>query len=64
MSRGPSGRIVVEIKPGLKGQLYEELAKNGYTLKDWFIAQAERYVAESRQPALFGENPNLRNSEG
>jgi hypothetical protein len=53
MSRGPSGRIVVEIEPELKRRLYAELYRDNLTLKDWLIAQAERYIAERRQPLLF-----------
>lgn len=53
MSRGPSGRIVVEIEPQLKRGLYAELARNGLTLKDWLVIQAQRFIAESTQPSLF-----------
>lgn len=53
MSRGPSGRIVVEIEPNLKRGLYAELARNGLTLKDWLIRQAQTYISESQQPTLF-----------
>lgn len=53
MSRGASGRIVVEMEPQLKRTLYAELARNGLTLKAWFIAEAERYVKEAQQPTLF-----------
>jgi hypothetical protein len=53
MSRGPSGRIVVEIEPELKQRLYAELSRDNLTLKDWLITQAERYIAERRQPLLF-----------
>jgi hypothetical protein len=53
MSRGPSGRIVVEIKPDLKRRLYAELAREGLTLKEWLVAQAEQYIADRHQPHLF-----------
>lgn len=53
MSRGTSGRLVVEVEPELKRRLYSELSRDGLTLKDWLITQAERYIEERRQPSLF-----------
>lgn len=40
MSIGKSGRIVLQIDPNLKKQLYGELAIQGLTLKEWFLARA------------------------
>ncbi len=57
MSRGPSGRIVVEIEPELKQRLYAELSRDNLTLKEWLIAHAEKYIAERRQPLLFAAEP-------
>jgi hypothetical protein len=51
MSIGPSGRIVVEVAPELKRELHSALVKDGKTLKDWFVTQAESFV-ESRQVAF------------
>ncbi len=59
MSRGPSGRIVVEIEPQLKRGLYAELSRNGLTFKDWLVAQASRFIQESQQPNLFPNSPLL-----
>lgn len=59
MSRGPSGRIVVEVEPDLKRSLYAELAREGLTFKDWLIGQAERYVAERHQPPMFAAEPRM-----
>jgi hypothetical protein len=53
MSRGASGRIVVEVEPALKQRLYVELSRDGLTLKDWLITQATRYIADNQQPQLF-----------
>jgi hypothetical protein len=53
MSRGPSGRIVVELAPDLKRELYAELSREGMTLKDWFQREAQRYIRERQQPSLF-----------
>ncbi len=52
MSIGPSGRIVIEIPPELKRDLHASLLKEGLTLKDWFIANANEYVEERQQLSL------------
>lgn len=57
MARGDSGRIVIEVDPHLKGELYVELARRGLTLKAWFVSEAERFVESGRQPALFAAEP-------
>ena len=36
MAKGESGRIVIEVDPHLKRQLYSALASDGSTLKAWF----------------------------
>lgn len=51
-----SGRIVIEIDPKQKRELYSALALSGSTLKDWFIKSAVKYCAESRQLILFSHN--------
>ena len=53
MAKGTSGRVVVVVDPGLKRELYVELARRGLTLKDWFIGQATSFLETSRQPSLF-----------
>lgn len=53
MSRGPSGRLVVELEPDLKHQLYIALSLDRLTFKDWLVGQVERYISEQRQPTLF-----------
>jgi hypothetical protein len=55
MSKGESGRIVIEVGPDLKRRLYAALAGDGSTLKDWFVEAAKNYIAEREQPSL----PNL-----
>jgi hypothetical protein len=57
MAQGPSGRIVVELEPELKRQLYASLAIDGLTFKQWLIAQTERYLSERIQPSLFAAEP-------
>lgn len=61
MARGDSGRIVIEVDPSLKHDLYAELAKSGTTLKDWFISAATHFCKDAVQPDLFG-NSTLNNS--
>ena len=53
MARGKSGRVVVEIDPKLKLELYTALTSRGLTLKDWFISEATDLVQNHRQPPLF-----------
>ena len=57
MSRGPSGRLVVELEASLKHQLYSTLALDGLTFKDWLTDHAERYISEHKQPQLFAAEP-------
>ncbi len=54
MARGESGRIVLEIDPSEKDNLYTALTKDGLTLKDWFLRQAEQYLRDRDQIPLFG----------
>jgi hypothetical protein len=56
MARGDSGRIVLEIDPSQKGELYSVLTKNGLTLKDWFLQQASQYLQDRSQLSLFGSS--------
>jgi hypothetical protein len=61
MARGDSGRIVIELDPQLKEQLYSALSRSGTTMKSWFVGEAMAYlasrpaavvlVAENRPPA-------------
>jgi hypothetical protein len=53
MVRGKSGRIVLEIDPVLKSDLYEALQEEGITLKEWFLRHTGSYLANKAQPSLF-----------
>jgi hypothetical protein len=53
MSRGNSGRIVLEVDPTIKKQLYLLLTREGITLKTWFLQQCEAYITDYGQPQLF-----------
>ena len=53
MARGESGRIVLEVEPSFKAELYNALEKDGYTLKAWFLEQASFYLGERDQLQMF-----------
>ncbi len=53
MARGKSGRIVLEIDPILKKNLYLALEKNEKTLREWFISEVEKFILNQQQPELF-----------
>jgi hypothetical protein len=60
MPRGPSRRIVVEIDPELKEELYSVLDREGLHLKQWFLTQVEDYLRDRAQlslPLPFEESP-------
>jgi len=58
MARGPSGRFVVELDPGLKRELHSALAADGLSLKDWFRTCADAYLQERSQPSLTSQPPD------
>lgn len=52
MSVGASGRIVIEVEPELKRQLYEALDREGLTLKEWFLRNAKQFLYHGVQLTL------------
>jgi hypothetical protein len=52
MPVGESGRIVIEIDPELKQELYGALTAEGLNLKQWFLGNAKRYLNQQIQPTL------------
>ena len=52
MAQGKSGKIVIEVDPAFKEQLYATLKEQGSTMKDWFLGQARELCDEHRQPSL------------
>lgn len=52
MSIGNSGRIVIEVAPDVKRQLYSALARDGMSLKEWFLRNAEVYLEGGGQLSL------------
>ena len=63
MARGKSGRIVLEIDPNFKKELYLELEKNGLTLKEWFLETADNFINNTAQQSLFASD-NTSKYEG
>lgn len=57
MSRGNSGRIVIEIDPQVKHSLYLALASDGSTLKDWFLSHTTAYLTSKNIQVEF-QSPN------
>jgi hypothetical protein len=53
MARGNSGRIVLEVDPDFKRELYDALDKDGLTLREWFLTEVNRYLKERFQLRLF-----------
>lgn len=53
MARGKSGRVVLEIDPELKRQLYATLENKQQTMKEWFVKEAEGLIYGETQPSLF-----------
>ncbi|MEN8128757.1 MAG: hypothetical protein ABFS45_00900 [Pseudomonadota bacterium] len=49
MPVGPSGRLVVEIDPQTKEELYSALRAEGLTLKGWFLSNVEEYLSHKGQ---------------
>ena len=52
MSRGSSGRIVIEIDPEIKKELYSALAKDGMNLKQWFLQNVDTFLSNQSQLSL------------
>lgn len=52
MSIGSSGRIVIEVDSGVKRHLYTALARDGMSLKEWFLKSAQAYLSSADQMTL------------
>lgn len=55
MAVGKSGRIVIEIEPELKRELYDALRMEGKGLKEWFLENTEVFLKDRNQLNLFGQ---------
>jgi hypothetical protein len=53
MAQGSSGRIVVDLDPEFKKEVYSALALRGSTLKEWFTQAARGLCEDTHQPQLW-----------
>ena len=59
MPVGNSGRIVIEMDPELKQELYRCLVNDKLSLKEWFLGNVDLYLSDKTQlPFEFTENKN------
>ncbi len=60
MPVGGSGRIVIEIDPELKQELYRALSEQGLNLKQWFLINAKQYLDQQIQPnaLIYSNHPS------
>ena len=49
MAVGKSGKVIIEMDPDLKRQLYAALSLEGITMKDWFLQNAAYYIESQGQ---------------
>ncbi len=52
MAKGSSGRLVIEIDPNLKQELYQALGDEGLNLKQWFLGNAADFLGSRTQLEL------------
>ena len=52
MAKGNSGRIVIEIEPELKRELYSALGDERLNLKQWFLGNVEEFLRNKAQLPL------------
>ena len=65
MPVGKSGRIVIEIDPELKQELYQSLGNEDSSLKEWFLNHVQGYLSGKSQVAINFESGDSRQiSEG
>ena len=62
MAIGKSGRIVIEIDPDLKQELYQSLKLEDSCLKDWFLKSVKDYLSGKTQLQLDLLNPTNKES--
>jgi hypothetical protein len=52
MAIGQSGRLVIEVDPEFKKELYANLERDRLTLRDWFLQRAREYISTGPQLPL------------
>ena len=53
MAKGSSGRLVIEIDPSIKKELYEKLGEKGLNMREWFLINANAYLKQNKQSSLL-----------
>ena len=53
MAKGSSGRLVIEIDPLIKKELYERLGEKGLNMREWFLINANAYLKQNKQSSLL-----------
>lgn len=56
MAIGKSHRIVIEVEPAFKEQMYEALRLKGTTLKSWFTDKVTEELLNGTNHASLNEN--------
>lgn len=52
MAHGTSGRVVIDLDPAFKQELYDTLKQKGMNMRAWFLAEAQKLCEEHKQPPL------------
>lgn len=56
MPVGGSGRVIIEMDPQLKQQLYQTLKSEGLTMREWFLQCVKGYLdSKVQQQSLFND---------
>ena len=63
MARSDSGRVVIDLDPEFKNELYSALRNDDKNLKGWFLEKATDYVEDKKQPSLFSDQSRLSQSQ-
>tara|TARA_B110000046_G_scaffold88643_1_gene96717 strand:+ start:1239 stop:1430 length:192 start_codon:yes stop_codon:yes gene_type:complete len=53
VAKGSSGRLVIEIDPSIKKELYERLGEKGLNMREWFLINANAYLKKNKQSSLL-----------
>ncbi len=48
MAIGKSNRIVIDLDPEIKKELYSILIKQGRSLKEWFENEAQKFIVKNK----------------
>jgi hypothetical protein len=49
VAKGESGRLVIEIDPSIKKELYDTLGDKGLNMKEWFLINAKAYLQKNKR---------------